>query len=78
MNWNVPRGLRSLLGQLVSPDSSSNMTHDYNMLSLNINSPADKKDQKPVKKKYSEMTFEEIEAERERRKKAKELKLQSQ
>jgi hypothetical protein len=38
----------------------------------------DKKDQKPVKKKYSEMTFEEIEAERERRKKAKELKLQSQ
>jgi hypothetical protein len=38
----------------------------------------DKKDQKPVKKKYSEMTFEEIEAERERRRRAKELKLQSQ
>jgi hypothetical protein len=38
----------------------------------------DKKDQKPVKKKYSEMTFEEVEAERERRRKAKELKLQSQ
>ena len=38
----------------------------------------DKKDQRPVKKKYSEMTFEEVEAERERRRQAKELKLQSQ